>query len=139
MSYYRDENNNIRCNLLDEDALKLARSFIKYKPHRDNEPDKKGSLTPTQLRRFYKDFKQLEKKVKSKTNFEAVKPLIKMVKSKANYAAREDNPKIPRNFKSFLVENIDRIDMSEDFEAFMLHFEAVVGFYYGLPGIKKLR
>ena len=71
-----------------------------------------------------------EKKVKV-IGFEKVKPLIKMVKSKASYAANPKNQKIPKSFKNFLVENIDEINTQKDFEAFMLHFEAVVGFSYG--------
>ena len=66
--------------------------------------------------------------------FDKVKPLIKMVKSKASYAANPANPKIPASFKNFLINNIDEIQTEKDFEAFMLHFEAVVGFFYGIEG-----
>jgi len=68
-------------------------------------------------------------------DFDRVKPLIKMVKSKASYAANPSNPKIPGSFKKFLIQNIDDINTKEDFEAFMLHFEAVVGFFYGIEGV----
>ena len=39
--------------------------------------------------------------------------------------------------KSFLIENIDNISEERDFEAFMLYFEAVVGFFYGIPGVSN--
>jgi len=93
-----------------------------------------STLSSAQLRRFFSEFRQLEKKV-NLMGFEKVKPLIKMVKSKASYAANPSNPKIPESFRNFLIKNVDEINTEEDFRAFMLHFEAVVGFYYGIPGI----
>jgi CRISPR-associated protein Csm2 len=122
MGYY-DTSRTIRSELLDEEAKSLAKSFIARKRN-------EKSLTSAQLRRFFGEFRQLEKKVKV-IGFEKVKPLIKMVKSKASYAANPKNQKIPQSFKKFLIENIDEINTQEDFKAFMLHFEAVVGFFYG--------
>lgn len=105
---------------------------------RDNRgrPKTKDSetLSSAQLRRFFGDFKQLAKKVE-KQDFEKIKPFIKMLKSKASYAANPGNPKIPAQFKDFLMGNVDSINTKEEFEAFMLHFEAVVGFFYGLEGV----
>ncbi len=72
------------------------------------------------------------KKKSDVKGFDHVKPLIKMVKSKASYAANPNNRKIPDSFKNFLIEHINRINSEEDFNAFMLHFEAVVGFFYGM-------
>jgi len=136
MGYYFDQSNNIRSDLLDGKAKEKADSFVK-KNHRD--PTKiiqRESLSSAQLRRFFGEFRQLEKRVNA-IGFDKVKPLIKMVKSKASYAANPSNPKIPPSFKSFLSENVDNINGKEDFEAFMLHFEAVVGFFYGIPGVSN--
>jgi CRISPR-associated protein Csm2 len=47
-----------------------------------------------------------------------------MVKSKVAYS-RE---KIPSTFENFMNESITAIQTEKDFKAFMLHFEAVVGF-----------
>ena len=55
-----------------------------------------------------------------------------MVKSKVAYASNPSNPKIPDAFKLWMTQNVDAIETVKDFEAFMLHFEAVVGFCYGL-------
>jgi CRISPR-associated protein Csm2 len=130
MSYF-DQSDNIRVELLDEMAAKTAESFVE----RDSRTNRltRGSLSSAQLRRFFSELRQLEKKVKA-MGFDKVKPLIKMVKSKASYAANPANPKIPASFKSFLINNIDQIQTGKDFEAFMLHFEAVVGFFYGIEG-----
>jgi len=126
---YFDEKGNIRNGLLDREAEEKAKSFVHPRDRNSN------PLTSAQLRRFYNEFKGLEKKVAAK-GFDATLPLIKMVKSKAAYSANPKNPKIPRAFKDFLSENIDAINQKRDFEAFMLFFEAVVGFCYG-QGMKN--
>ena len=120
---YHDEKGNIRKELLNEDAEKRAREF------------KASTLTLTQLRKFYNEFKGLEKRVSAK-GFESVLPLIKMVRSRAFYASNRKNNKIPESFKDFLIKNVKAINEKRDFDAFLLHFEAVVGFCYGM-GLKK--
>ena len=138
MSYF-DASGNIYAELLDQKAKDQADKFVEYHFNRrrqKNELNKQKSLSSAQLRRFFSEFRQLEKKVKAK-GFEKVKPLVKMVKSKASYAANPSNPKIPKAFKDFLIKNVDEINNEEEFGAFMLHFEAVVGFYYGLEGVSS--
>jgi CRISPR-associated protein Csm2 len=132
MSYF-DKDGNIRAELLDGEAEKIAKGFIRYREDTRRggmQVDTRSSLTSAQLRRFYGDFKQLQKKVGAQ-GFNRVKPLIKMVKSKAAYSANPNNRKIPDTFRDFLLKNVDAINDERDFEAFMLHFEAVVGFFYG--------
>jgi len=134
---YFDSSGNIRTELLDGGAKKTAETFVTINS-RTNKADRNTgkTLSSAQLRRFFGEFRQLEKKV-NLMGFEKVKPLIKMVKSKASYAANPSNPKIPSSFKTFLTANIDEINGEKDFEAFMLHFEAVVGFFYGIPGVSN--
>jgi len=133
---YFDEKGNLRAEILDEEAQKVAASFVVTFQDKFNNKrvDNNKSLSSAQLRRFYGDFKNLEKKV-AKQDFEKIKPLIKMVKSKAAYAANPQNQKIPFQFKEFLIDNVNSINSKTEFESFMLHFEAVVGFYYGM-GVK---
>lgn len=136
---YFDKKGIIRSELLEQEASKQAEEFIHYYENRKTGRktiDKKGSLSSAQLRKFFNEFRQLEKKV-GVEGFDKVKPLIKMVKSKASYASNPDNPKIPRSFKNFLITNIDHIEGEKDFQAFMLHLEAVVGFFYGIEGVKN--
>lgn len=135
MSYF-DESGNIHVKLLDEEANKIAQSFVVRDSRNPRKLVSKQTLSSAQLRRFFSEFRQLEKKVKVK-DFNEVKPLIKMVKSKASYSANPSNPKIPATFKNFLINNVDQIDTRKEFEAFMLHFEAVVGFFYGIEGVGK--
>ena len=123
MSYF-DSSGNLKAELLDKEAEKRAEDFIRV--DRRDKP-----LTSAQLRRFFGEFRSLEKKV-NMVGFEKVKPLVKMVKSKASYAANPNNRKIPDTFKEFLIRNVDQINDEKDFKAFMLYFEAVVGFCYGL-------
>jgi len=136
---YFDEAGIIRADLLDKDAYDQANLFVKHyfnKRRNKNEVDSRESLSSAQLRKFFSEFRQLEKKVNTE-GFDKVKPLIKMVKSKASYAANPSNPKIPEKFKEFLINNVNRINEEREFQAFMLHFEAVVGFFYGIEGIKN--
>ena len=136
---YFDKNGVIRSDLLEKQASEQAEKFIKFYENRRTgrkSVDNKGSLSSAQLRKFFNEFRQLEKKVGIE-GFDKVKPLIKMVKSKAAYASNPSNPKIPRSFKNFLNTNLDRIEREKDFQAFMLHFEAVVGFFYGIEGVKN--
>lgn len=137
MSYF-DEKGVIRSDLLEKEACEQAEKFVKYFENRKTgrSVDSRRSLSSAQLRKFFNEFRQLEKKVGTE-GFDKVKPLIKMVKSKAAYASNPSNPKIPASFKNFLATNIDRIEIKREFQAFMLHFEAVVGFYYGIEGVKN--
>lgn len=118
--FFKDQDQEIiREELLDQTAKSLAQSFSQ----RESRPIRREALSQTQLRRFFNDLRNLEKKVQQ-SSFEKVKPLIKMVKSKVAYS-RE---KIPSSFENFMNESISAIQSEKDFRAFMLHFEAVVGF-----------
>jgi CRISPR-associated protein Csm2 len=127
MGYY-NEAGVIREELVDKKAFDIANSFV-------TKDRRKPQLSSAQMRRFFSEFRQLEKKVKIQ-GFEKVKPLIKMVKSKASYAANRPKP-IPETFKCFLIDNVDQINTEKDFETFMIHFEAVVGFFYGIPEVRN--
>lgn len=128
---YRDETGTIRIQLLDQEAKSVADGFAQRDPKNPARFLRDKSLTSAQLRRFFGEFRQLQKKVEAK-GFDKVLPMIKMVKSKASYAANPRSRKIPDSFRDFLIKNVDQIKEKQDFEAFMLHFEAVVGFYYGM-------
>jgi len=134
MSYF-DESGSIRSELLDEAAKTTAEKFVVYSRHDPRKLDRSRSLSSAQMRRFFSEFRQLERRVKGE-GFDKLKPLIKMVKSKASYAANRPTNSIPKSFRDFLIDNVDQINTKEDFEAFMLHFEAVVGFFYGIEAVR---
>lgn len=142
MSYFYDDNGNLKAELLDQKAQKTAKELVT--PSTKNEKELKAN----QLRRFYNDCKNLERKFQFIRNdlvanhhrqdaetiaLQRIYPRLKMIKSKLHYASNPKNPKIPKKFKSWLEENIDAIDPQQprDFEAFILSFEALVGFCYG--------
>lgn len=134
MSYYEGE--HIKKELLSSEAEDAAKRFV-IKNDRGY-PDIRNSITSAQLRKFYNEFKGLEKKLQFKaktpdmeeTAFKGVLPLVKMVKSKVAYASGGN--KVPRTFADWLNKNVDSVNSARDFKAFLLHFEAVVGFCYGL-------
>jgi len=141
MGFYYDDAGNLHSALLDEQARTDAESFVCVR-------DRKNKLNANQLRRFYNECKKLEKRFSfakqkhagqansaeaaSHAAFLQVLPLIKMLKAKVSYAANPSNPKIPQTFSDWLNRSIDGIDNEKDFEAFLLSFEAVVGYCYGV-------
>ena len=90
-----------------------------------------GRINSAQLRRFFGEVKQLNNRLVNQQPFERLFPLVKMIKSKVWYAVNPRQEKIPKEFASFLLGGIDQIKEQKDFEAFVLYFEAVVGFMYG--------
>lgn len=126
MSYFIKDN-KIDPKLLDQKAYEQARLF-----HNPGKGEKK--LTPSQLRRFYNEFKRLETQFENEKNFDSVLPLIKMQTSKSAYAANPKQQKVPKTFHEFIKDNVKSISTEEDFKAFMLFFEAVVGFFYWNDG-----
>lgn len=131
MGIFHNENKNIKKTLLNEDARKAAELFTK--PGKDKRGRPQKAITKAQLRRFFGDCKANQKRVENASDFNAVLPLIKMTIPKVEYA--KGRGLVPEEFSDWLKTNIDAIDNETDFEAFRLHFEAVIGFCYGL-GIK---
>lgn len=131
--FYEDkEKNTIKSALLNEEAKQIAESFFTT--------DRRGKdiegLSSTQMRRFYNEIKSIEKRLHT-TSFKVLFPLVKMVKSKVAYAAnpKKKKEKITPEFRKFMDKCIDNIDDEKDFKAFTLHFESVVGYFYG-KGVK---
>ncbi len=90
-------------------------------------------ITAAQLRRFYGDVKNLEMRWKNSADkeraFNDILPMIKLLKAKAAYA--KERKLVPDSFRDWIWGNVDRINERKDFRAFLLYFEAVVGFCYG--------
>lgn len=131
MSIYYEEINGrmvLRKDLVTTEAEEVARRLTE---------DRRNMISSAQLRRFYGDFKGLEKKQQSandqQTAFVSTLPLIKMAQSKAMYAKARKT--VPDDFVAWIRKHTQAIETLEDFRAFMLHFEAVVGFCYGF-GLK---
>lgn len=125
VEYYKD--GAIHPELVTKMAQNAAQSF--FSGPRDE-------LKASQLRKFYGDVKTLELRYKNSTNkksaFQEILPLIKLLKAKSAYANSREV--IPATFKNWIWENVDSISSEKDFLAFLLYFEAVVGFCHGLKG-----
>lgn len=140
MGFYYDDAGHLNAGLLDVQAQQAADSFVRVNNYKDK-------LNANQLRRFYNECKNLEKRFSfakqklasagssaesaSDAAFLQVFPLIKMLKAKVSYAANPSNRKIPQTFSEWLNTSINGIEDAKDFEAFLLSFEAVVGYCYG--------
>lgn len=134
--YY--EKDALRPELLDTQAKSLGEDFARRDGYK---------VKSTQMRRFYGDVKELETRIEREAKgtdiFESAEPqklakhlaLIRMLKSKAAYAAGRET--VSRAFESFIVKSVDQIKTPKDFRAFVLFFEAIVGYYYGAGGEKN--
>lgn len=140
MGFYYDDAGNLKAGLLDIEAELQAEKFVN---------DQEKQLNSNQLRRFYNECKSLERRFEfacqqSKdagaqlSAFLKVLPLLKMLKAKVSYATNLSNKKIPQSFSKWLIASIDAVEDEHDFKAFLLSFEAVVGYCYG-KGIAKVR
>ncbi|QCQ23221.1 type III-A CRISPR-associated protein Csm2 [Desulfoglaeba alkanexedens] len=120
--YFQDaEKKKLDPSLVDEKARDWARSFS-------------SRLKSTQMRRFYDEFKAIERKIlqgnnvqEHQSNFERDLALIRLFKAKAVYAEKRNVA--PRDFTQFIFDHMVSIQDVRDFQAFMKVFEAVVAFH----------
>ena len=97
-----------------------------------------SGIAYSQLRKFYDDVKTLERQLTDdpdKNAFAKVLPLIKLLKAKSAYAYQRSV--VPDTFKEWIWDHVNRVNDIDDFRAFVLHFEAVVGFSYGFAPDKN--
>jgi CRISPR type III-A-associated protein Csm2 len=100
-------------------------------------------INSAQLRRFFEEFKDLYRRYNALTAgldpdeadrryHQQIEPMFKMMRSKVSYAKRSGGQKqLPGPFADFLSDWIAKVETSQQFERFVLHLEAVVGFMYG--------
>ena len=96
-----------------------------------------GEINSNQIRKFFGEIKNLYLRMEQGQDWKHLEPFFRMIKSKAFYASNPKNPKIPVGFKEFLIVNIDKVQDEKDFRAFVLYFEAVLGFAYGKGLVQK--
>ncbi len=132
-SYYSDQGKTkIREDLIDEKARYLGRGFAKGGIQANNDFGKR--VSSSQLRNFFNEVRSLEAKIGS-GEFEMYRPHIKMLKAKVAYA--RDRGKVSKAFDDLISKCVDLIEDKKDFEAFVLFFEAIVGYFYGEGGGKN--
>ena len=119
---------------VDSEALAVARKLVMKNSYGKTDKD---SIKSSQLRKFYADVKSLERtweyQKRSEAAFLGILPQIKILKAKAAYA--QGRGVVPPAFTQWVNTHVDAVSTSADFKAFLLHFEAVVGFCYG-EGLK---
>jgi|BioPla2DNA2_1021312.scaffolds.fasta_scaffold131975_2 CRISPR-associated protein Csm2 len=131
-SYYLNEKGIIKTEMLEalaeNEAKKLSNATIKKK-----------DMTTTQLRKFFNEVKALEKRLRdngdSDEYFNKIMPLVKMLKAKIYYSSGREN--VTKEFEEFILSKIDKVRDKNDFKAFVLHFEAVVGYFYRFKNLSK--
>lgn len=102
-----------------------------------------GLISSSQLRRFFGEAKDLYRRLhtggkedgeREKLYKESIEPQFRMMRSKVSYAFRagqRGQSKIPKAFHDFIANGVRKVRSADDFDRFIQHFEAVVGFCYG--------
>jgi len=109
---------------LTEDLLKkepegLAVEFVKH--------SEKEKITSTQIRKFYDDLVLLQSKVRTGVNFEEkILPLIRMTEAKIAYSV--GRRVLAKLFYDRISQYIQRIQTREDFDNFILFYQAVIAY-----------
>lgn len=91
-------------------------------------------MTSAQLRKFFGEVKDLYRRLNQNQSWaEAIDPQFRMLRSKVYYAKHKVGRQngVPQSFVQFVENGVKMAKTQEQFEAFVQHFEAVVGFWYG--------
>jgi CRISPR type III-A-associated protein Csm2 len=89
----------------------------------------RDGLNMHQLRRFFNYCREIERRLRSESSWEAERINVAKLSAFAADAAGKKPAKIPPSFREFLDKNVEQIHSRKDFlEGFMEHFEALVGF-----------
>ena len=105
-------------------------------------------IEKNQLRKFYDDFKVLERKMleEQEMNDDLFKkellPYIKFVKSKIAYNAgrkqgRSNDKLVPVEYKKYMDEQIDKIETPDDFKKFLMHYQAIISYYNFISEVER--
>lgn len=130
IAYYKDaERKVLNPDLVDRAAEQVADNFCQ----RLTRPYDK--LTPSQVRRFFGEVKNIYNCLQEGRSWSDLELRFRMIKSRASYAS--GTRRIPKEFATFLAYHIDQVKDAKDFEAFVQHFEAVLGFMYGKGLVTK--
>ena len=131
MSYfYEDEGRTkLKKDLLTTEAQRIVKSFC----HEIGGGKVTSKLGMAQTRRWYGEIKRLEhqmdlKKNQNRLDFDQYLPMVKLLKARLTYATKRPMVDIPEGFSNFMFTCIDNVESYEDFKAFALYFEAVLGF-----------
>jgi len=108
----------------------------------------RGGINSNQLRKYFGEIKDLYLQYQAKSAqqnpgevyMKSIEPRFKMIRSKVSYGSRQGSQgKLSKEFARMISEGIARVRPKNhhDFELFVMHLEAVVGFMYGKGKISK--
>lgn len=110
--------------------LKLTEDLLKKEPEAlaiEFVKQGKAKITSTQIRKFYDDLVLLQSKVRTGMNFEEkILPLIKMTEAKIAYSVGRGV--LAKLFYDRIFPYIERIQTKEDFDNFILFYQAVIAY-----------
>lgn len=124
---------NLTKEYVTTEAEEIAKQFVK-------------NVDKNQIRKFYDDFKLIERRIKTSNEMDDNKfkqeilPHIKFIKTKIAYSAgRKQNNKylVSKKFKEYFDKEIDKIEKKEDFENFMMHYQAIIAYFTYLKEHEK--
>jgi CRISPR type III-A-associated protein Csm2 len=97
-------------------------------------------IAGAELAKFYTEIKELQRVLQygGSETWKHVEPRLRLLRSKAYYANRRigQGHGVPREFRDFVDRSIQSVRNEEDFAKFAQHFEAVVGFLYGMGSVQ---
>ncbi|TWT40214.1 type III-A CRISPR-associated protein Csm2 [Botrimarina hoheduenensis] len=109
-----------------------------------------GEVNSSQLRRYFGELKGLYNQYRAITAgaddptrqqryADRIEPRFKMLRSKIAYGRRQSGRQAEalKMFCGFLDDGIQKVNDATQFERFVLHVEAVVGFMYGNGKVSK--
>jgi len=102
-------------------------------------------ISAPELAKFYGEIKELERILLGSAGnagdvwHRQVEPRVRLLRSKVYYANRRvgQGHSVPREFREFIDRSVQSIRNEEDFLKFVKHFEAVVGFLYGMGSVQS--
>ena len=107
-------------------------------------------INSSQLRKFFGEAKDLYRQFnaltaaatndteKDRVYRERIEARFRMLRSKVSYAQRRGGQApLDDGFATFLKQAIQKVKNHQHFVRFILHFEAVVGFMYGLGKVRS--
>jgi CRISPR-associated protein Csm2 len=97
-------------------------------------------ISSAELVKFYTEIKDLQRIVQcAGQDWKQVEPRLRLLRSKAYFANRRigQGHGVPREFRDFIDKSVQSVASGEDFMKFARHFEAVVGFLYGMGSVQS--
>ena len=128
--------------------IKLSEDYLTKSAEKKAQDFCNKEIEKNQLRKFYDDFKVLERKMMGKQNIDdewfkkELLPYIKFVKSKIAYNAGRNqsgksNKLVPVEYKKYMDEEIDKIEKPDDFKYFLMHYQAIISYYTFIYEVEK--